>query len=71
MLHNSAIEDPWFCESVRISADGGSVTSFTVKRWIGNPFQSAVTASLRPSLDTDMSPQDVQCHTRGTDLVSM
>ncbi|KAL8444256.1 hypothetical protein Emag_005613 [Eimeria magna] len=71
LLHNSAVEDPWFCESVRISTDSGSVTSFTVKRWIGSPFQAAVTVTLRPSLDTDMSPQDIQCHTRGTDLVSM
>ncbi|KAL8438670.1 hypothetical protein ACSSS7_000012 [Eimeria intestinalis] len=71
LLQNSAVEDPWFCESVRISTDSGSVTSFTVKRWIGSPFQSAVIVTLRPSLDTDMSPQDIQCHTRGTDLVSM
>ncbi|KAL8448704.1 hypothetical protein Emed_003613 [Eimeria media] len=71
LLQNSAVEDPWFCESVRISTDTGSVTSFTVKRWIGSPFQAAVTVTLRPSLDTDMSPQDIQCHTRGTDLVSM
>lgn len=71
LLQNSAVEDPWFCETVRIATDGGSVASFTVKRWIGSPFQSAVMVTLRPSLDTDMSPQDVQCHTRGTDLVSM
>ncbi|XP_026190061.1 uncharacterized protein LOC34618374 [Cyclospora cayetanensis] len=71
LLYNSAADDPWFCESLRIVIDGGSVTSFSVKRWIGSPFQSSVVVTLRPSLDTDMSPQDVQCHTRGTDLVSM
>ncbi|KAL8270855.1 hypothetical protein Esti_005226 [Eimeria stiedai] len=60
LLHNSAVEDPWFCESVRISADSGSVTSFTVKRWIGSPFQPAVTVTLRPSLDTDMAPKNLE-----------
>ncbi|CDI80404.1 scavenger receptor protein SR2, putative [Eimeria acervulina] len=71
LLHNSAEDDPWFCESVRISAESESPLSFSVKRWIGSPFLSAVTITLRPSKDTDAAPQDIQCNTRGSDLVSL
>lgn len=45
---------------------------FSVKRWIGAPYDSAAVVRLKGSQEDDgAAPQDVSCSTRGVDLVSV
>lgn len=70
VLTNTANSDPWYCVFVRIRADDGTVTQFSVRRWIGQPYETTVEVSLNPSQIADLPAQDVDCHTRGNDLIA-
>ncbi|KAK6588479.1 scavenger receptor 1 precursor [Cryptosporidium xiaoi] len=68
-LTNTAIDDPWYCEFVRIQSEDGMSIDFTVRRWIGKPFSQMVTLSNNLSGSENSPAQDIDCNTRAIDII--
>ncbi|TRY52830.1 LH2/LCCL/SRCR domain containing protein [Cryptosporidium tyzzeri] len=68
-LTNTALDDPWYCEYVRIQSEDGESIDFTVRRWIGRPFSQMVTLTNSISGSENSPAQDIDCNTRAIDIV--
>lgn len=71
-LSNSAPSDPWYCEYVRILTASDTVTSFPIKRWIGEPYEPSIEVTTTEGTSVanfnETTPMDIHCHTRAIDI---
>lgn len=70
VITNTADDDPWYCIFIDIRGDDGKVAHFTVRRWIGTPYDKSVKILLNAQHLIDTPAQDIECFTRGSDIVS-
>ncbi|OII76058.1 LCCL domain-containing protein [Cryptosporidium andersoni] len=68
-LTNTAQDDPWYCEFVRIQSEDGTSSDFTIRRWIGKPFSQTVTLSSNIMASVNTPAQDIDCQTRAVDIL--
>ncbi|CEM36225.1 unnamed protein product [Vitrella brassicaformis CCMP3155] len=45
-LTNTAADDPWFCDTLKLKRQDGSAVSFRVRRWIGTPYPTTAEVGL-------------------------